>query len=939
MLQFKKIQFLDLEAVDPNTDYAGAQTIFVDFDGANNVSYNNEALDVYIDNIDVMHSALSMQEQFQIITDLNNTFADTGVTFSVTSPANEEYSTIYVGKTDALAQYGDFAGLAENIDVGNRIKNDKAFVFTDKLSSTQNIGSTIVHETAHLLGYQHNEDEDNSSLSSYALEADAEVTLQIVNNFNTKANYFLKNYPDDEVWLFFMNTGGAVTYTDTSEQPQTVSDTVAFQLSSVKDGTFTIENGQASSRVYAALGETSPFQGSAPPGIFDTDIPYALMEWTVAEGANDNCDVSYEDTFSFPTTLTVKDDGGTQTDKSAFNNGTTPEIVINALESVIAKTPVGPSGEEPGGDKYPQSGDAAGWGPLVPTVSGNAEANRWIGSSKYWPSGTEASTQQAIYSYVPSFNDYLAYLKTNETVLFPEDNSISGWYIDYSGNTGYSFYLSVTGTDDNYGLQIHDVRYNTTGGETPTPPWTADPTALTALNGTITVAANNTNVAYDSYQINGNWTDITIYSGASLLDGDFMSGPIVTGTGDFASGGTYNLLNTTIIASISASIASGLLGNSSYMEKIQADQPKGTMYWFEELLREDYETTLFSGGWSESQKFYDPYWETMTNFTDMQGYLSPFSDRWSNISPDFTLDTGYSMTWELGALPLTSMANVDFTGSGYSDILWQRNNDKNLYSWHDGDLSEGWTSMGSSPFPLQEIGDFDGNGISDLLWERQSDDNFYIWYDSDINNGWTRVGSSPFVLSGVGDFDGSGTSDILWQRESDDSYYYWADGKLANGWTRLGSSPFELLAVGDFDGNGISDLLWKRESDGNIYVWHDSDPANGWNLMGNISGNFTLLDLGDFDGNGKSDILWKRSDGGIYAWDDGDLLTNGWRKLGSSPFDFFSVGDYGGNGKDDICWQRASDGNIYSWADGELANGWDKRGTASNDFTNLSNLA
>ena len=182
-MNFKKLELAGLELVDPNADYSGTQTIFIDFDGAENVSYDNEALGIYIDNISVMHSGLSEQKQFEIITELNNSFAETGVTFTKETPEKMKYSSIYIGEVDAFAEYAAFAGLAETIDVANQLQDDNAFVFTDKFSSNKSISSTIVHEAAHLLGFQHSEAGDNLAVSSYALAAATQVTLQIVNNF------------------------------------------------------------------------------------------------------------------------------------------------------------------------------------------------------------------------------------------------------------------------------------------------------------------------------------------------------------------------------------------------------------------------------------------------------------------------------------------------------------------------------------------------------------------------------------------------------------------------------------------------------------------------------------------------------------------------------------------------------------------------------------
>jgi hypothetical protein len=169
----KELKLPGLELADLNADYSGTQTVFVDFDGAEGVSYDNEALNIHIGGLSVADSGLSQIEQLQILSDLNTTFAGTGVTFTidVTGLEPETYSTIYVGGNDsAFSEYGNFQGLSETIDAGNQIKNDEAFVFSDNINSTTTITKTIVHEAGHLLGYQHeeNETENDLDITDYA---------------------------------------------------------------------------------------------------------------------------------------------------------------------------------------------------------------------------------------------------------------------------------------------------------------------------------------------------------------------------------------------------------------------------------------------------------------------------------------------------------------------------------------------------------------------------------------------------------------------------------------------------------------------------------------------------------------------------------------------------------------------------------------------------
>ncbi len=481
----------------------------------------------------------------------------------------------------------------------------------------------------------------------------AQTTMTIINNFNpattNAANYFSLNYSDEEVWLIFSHTLGCVTYTDSNGVLQIVPDHTSIQLSTVNNGEFTFSGSCTSAVIRAGLGSSSPF-GPNDPGTFDQNIPFAMAEVTTT--GNANCDVSYIDQFSFPTTLTVYESNGQPKPDSqcTFNPGTQAADVIQALTNAMPpNTPYGPLGQS-----YPSSNNPTnGWGPLVRTVADNPTANRYIGSSKYSISAS-FNNQRGLYTYAPSFNDYLKYLQVHETSQF--NNGISGWYFDYSGNLGYSGYLTITGTDGYYGLSIHDVRRCTNPvNACVTCPWTAEPNALIAINGEITVAANNSTVTFvngsgmPDDHATGLWTDAVIYSGAALV-GDFGIGPVITGTEDFQENGASIDLIPTLIASVSASMATGLLGSDMYTTNILDATPKATSYWFKNLSRADSLNLLFDKAWPNGQKFYDPFWKAMAVVTSNQAYLNTYNDRYSVMSPDFSLSFGDTITWKLGLL-------------------------------------------------------------------------------------------------------------------------------------------------------------------------------------------------------------------------------------------------------------------------------------------------
>lgn len=484
------------------------------------------------------------------------------------------------------------------------------------------------------------------------------VTLQILNQFNASAphatDYFGAHYSDAEIWLYFLNTSGQVTYTDASSNTvKTVADASALQLSTVKQGTFLLDTGENSTKVFAGLGASNPFNGTNGPGVFDQDVPYALAEWTIQGNEFDNIDVSYIDSFSFPTTVTVKDAGDNITGQASFKASTKASDIITTFTGKMSAQPSGPKN-----DNYPKPGQV-GYGPEVPTINGNTAANRWIGSSKYYISGPDANQLRSIYLYAPSFNAYLGHLQSNEPTTKTNAGNIKGWYIDYSGNNGYSGYLRITGdAASGYGLQVHHLRVNTTPSAAND--WQADPNAGAATQGIITVVANGATVAFvpsDGSNVVGPWTDAVIYSGAAVI-GTIGGGPIVIGTDDFVVNGAHSDIVATFLASISASLATGLLGSQAYVTAYDsATNPKATMYWFNTLTRAQALTTLFGNAWPKGEKYYDPFWASLAAYTDNQGYLSPFNDRWLNFSPDFTLGSGYSITWELG-IPVTTSFHI-----------------------------------------------------------------------------------------------------------------------------------------------------------------------------------------------------------------------------------------------------------------------------------------
>jgi len=154
--------------VDPRPDQFEGQIVYLDFDGAEDVTYNGP---VVVENIDVAPFAapgeLAGREQeviADVVAQLEETFEGTGVSFTIEQPdLGNAYSTVFVGGDNtAFSEYGDFFGLSETVDIGNQNKTDEAFVFTaefapfgSSVTAANALVHTIEHEAGHLLGFTH----------------------------------------------------------------------------------------------------------------------------------------------------------------------------------------------------------------------------------------------------------------------------------------------------------------------------------------------------------------------------------------------------------------------------------------------------------------------------------------------------------------------------------------------------------------------------------------------------------------------------------------------------------------------------------------------------------------------------------------------------------------------------------------------------------------
>jgi len=158
-----------MRLVDPDFSNWQGQIIYVNFDGAQSVTYHGPVTVGPFDVPTVRASGeLAGQEQTivaDVLVRLQETFAGSGILFTAEKPSTSRcYSTIYVGGDDsAFSQYGSFLGLAEKVDAGNADHGDEAIVFAAEVAAAYPgpdvyctaLARTIAHETGHLIGFCH----------------------------------------------------------------------------------------------------------------------------------------------------------------------------------------------------------------------------------------------------------------------------------------------------------------------------------------------------------------------------------------------------------------------------------------------------------------------------------------------------------------------------------------------------------------------------------------------------------------------------------------------------------------------------------------------------------------------------------------------------------------------------------------------------------------
>jgi hypothetical protein len=198
----------------------------------------------------------------------------------------------------------------------------------------------------------------------------------------------------------------------------------------------------------------------------------------------------------------------------------------------------------------------------------------------------------------------------------------------------------------------------------------------------------------------------------------------------------------------------------------------------------------------------------------------------ANLNPRSCADTN----WQIRAL-------ADIDADGKVDVLWRHQATGDLYVWFlDGAVTKSASyltprSFADTQWQIRGVGDFSGDGWTDLLWQHQTTGELYVWFmNGTVVTGGSYLTPSRFTdtqwqIRGVADFNKDGKPDILWHHQGNGELYVWyLSGTVTVAGSYLTPRAFadtqwRIVTVADFDKDRNQDLLWHHQGNGDLYVW------------------------------------------------------------------------------------------------------------------------
>lgn len=517
------------------------------------------------------------------------------------------------------------------------------------------------------------------------------ITLQVNNNFDSSllskaAEYFGTTIDSSAVWLYANSGCGASTNLQYTRGTSTLYDwttSSAVQLETTDgliDQIFLPAGDTAAARIYAFVGTSTAPTGSPDPQAEAT--PYAVFEYstpnTGSTWKNWVVDISYVDQISIPMQLSFQG-----TAQAIWGSGATQVAdVQNAITDGF------PTGTQVAG---PQSGylpiltaaqnatQGAGgiaitadvrqvfqgfstslWNKnaqveVLTPVTGSTNAYRRVASNQYvnWqPATIEAADTQVFAASTPSYQSYLKHLYDNQPA--------AGYYLDYSGNNGFSFYLKIeerqipltpSGTFTTYDLVVDTIRVNTGQGSTGKYVINTGAGAPLGTNAGMRLVGNGTPCYYPTGGAQGpawfvmNWVDYmagAIGLPSQAIDGSQQwTGAPLSYIGDWA--GQAATYSSTIWYTVSNAIASGMLSNAEYVAAVSptpTNAGNGSSHMFSTWTLDQIRAGLYQGLLPGSdlpgigRSYTDCYVNGLLAQTASGFYYSAASDRFAAMGSD-----------------------------------------------------------------------------------------------------------------------------------------------------------------------------------------------------------------------------------------------------------------------------------------------------------------
>lgn len=518
------------------------------------------------------------------------------------------------------------------------------------------------------------------------------ITLQVNNNFDSSllskaAEYFGTTIDSSAVWLYANSGCGESTNLQYTRGTSTLYDwtaSSAVQLETTDgliDQIFLPAGDTQFARIYAFVGTSTQPTGSPDPQTEAT--PYAVFEYSTPDSGttwgNWVVDISYVDQISIPMQLSfngtpqaIWGSGATQTAdvQNAITDGfpTTTQVAGPQYGYVPILTAAQNATQGAGGIAIPasvrqvfQGFSTSSWNSnaqveILTPVTGSTNAYRRVASNQYvnWQPATSAAADTQVFAAsTPSYQSYLQYLHDNQ----PAD----GYYLDYSGSTGFSFYLKIvenqiplttSGTFTTYDLVIDTIRVGTGQGSTGKYVINTGAGAPLGTNAGMRLVGNGTPCFYPTGGAQGgpgwfvmNWVDYmagAIGLPSQAIDGSQQwTGAPLSYTGDWA--GQEATYSQTLWYTVSNAIASGMLSNADYLAAVSPTPTNGAngashMYtkWTLDQIRSGLYQGLLPGSDLPGigRSYTDCYVNGLLAQTASGFYYSAASDRFAAMGSD-----------------------------------------------------------------------------------------------------------------------------------------------------------------------------------------------------------------------------------------------------------------------------------------------------------------